>query len=51
MPRRSILFLDKQLADLNKLAEKSDRSVNWHVRKAVDEYLARGTKQRKGKKL
>lgn len=48
MPRQSINFTDAQKARLDALAAKTDRSVNYHVRKAVDAYLK---KMGKGKKL
>jgi hypothetical protein len=35
----------EQLKALEKLGQKEDRPVSWLIRKAIDEFLKRGTKR------
>jgi predicted transcriptional regulator len=41
----SITLLVKQIEDLDELTTKKERSRNWLIRKAVEEYLERENKK------
>ena len=42
---KSIKFTGKQLQELDKIAERDDRNINWLVRKAVDKFIQKSEKK------
>jgi len=50
VPRYPPYLLSRQIAALKKLNEVSGAPVQWHIRKAIDEYLANLKKKKSGRK-